>query len=246
MSSDPPDPPELRIRLSDGVPTEPEYVAWMDIMGLQKTMLRSLDKSSIFILKLHEAAKNLSSEHEVVLYPTMDGLFVTSEKKSEIESFIRNVYFTLLNDSTDQEDKFKYIIRTGIAYGPVVHAEDISDGAAESLSENYRSNLVFGNPVIQAYRAEADSPPFGVNIDESARAFAPDGERSFNYKWWNWFYARNEDYDHIEFFKEKSISLREYFSWCKSHSEQIDYDTDDIEKHYSLLQQYSPADLEDI
>ena len=59
----------------------PEYVVWVDVMGTQARMSRSLEQSANFVFKLHVAA--ISAIEAVPgdglnVYPVMDGFYASS------------------------------------------------------------------------------------------------------------------------------------------------------------------------
>ena len=75
----------------------PEYVAWVDVMGIQSSMSRSLNVSGNFIFKLHIAA--LQSTHtNVSLYPIMDGLYATSATQQDMLTFLRELFSSIADE----------------------------------------------------------------------------------------------------------------------------------------------------
>ncbi len=61
-----------------------EYVAWVDVMGIQSSMSRSIDISANFIFKLHIAALNAKTA-KLNIYPVMDGFYALSVRRSRTE-----------------------------------------------------------------------------------------------------------------------------------------------------------------
>src|SRR5579864_2546121 len=70
---------------------ESEYVAWVDVMGTQIAMSRSIKTTANFIFKLHLAAIRANSK-DVKLYPVMDGFYVAAKKQGDVLAFLRKVY----------------------------------------------------------------------------------------------------------------------------------------------------------
>lgn len=61
-----------------------EYVVWCDGMGTGQELNRNLDRSAIFVFKLH-AAFSKASEGLLNLnfYPVMDGMYITLSTTGE-------------------------------------------------------------------------------------------------------------------------------------------------------------------
>lgn len=88
----------------------------------------------------------------------------------------------------DPQDRF--LARCAIAYGPTFTGQKLAAQLPGSEKGNVPRTLdqvVFGSPVIQAYRAEHDSPAYEVAVHESARAFVPKGQRPFRSTLWRWW-----------------------------------------------------------
>ena len=131
-------------------------------------------------------------------------------------------------------DKYehRFLIRGGLAFGPVIHGADITTECNPDLASNeaYRDNLLLGMPMVQSNRAETSAPPFGIFIDESARAFSPSGSKPFSglfYKWWN--------NDLPAGFSER---LKEHFQWAASNSFSIAYPAAKAKEHEEMARQY--------
>ncbi len=111
-----------------------------------------------------------------------------------------------------------------------------ADAAPGFASEaGYARTLLLGMPVIQAHVGEAQAPPFGVFVGESARAFAPTGSKAFNEVWWRWF-----EPSHKALARKLRKRLSQYYKWCESHSRSILYDGARIEAHRSAAEQFLP------
>ena len=214
-----------------------EYVAWMDVMGIQAIMSRSLPISANFVLKLHVAALEALQQH-VTLYPVMDGVYVTSQNQAAFKDFLRDVFVrigTLLVATND--DRHRFLVRAGVAFGPVIHGSSLNQLVSTTLHNNpdYRDSILLGMPMVQAHLGESKAPPFGIYVHESARAFAPGGARPFNEVWWRWF----EPQQHA-LAVDLHVALVQYFDWCAARAQAIEYAADRIAEHRLRMEQYLP------
>jgi len=233
-------PPEFNSREMPN-PSE-KYVCWMDIMGTGSIMPRSLETSSIFIFKLHVAALEASESEEIHLYPMMDGVYAVSNSKQTLLTFLEKVFSAMAVDIKENinEEHYKYVVKASIAFGPVVHGEDIPSEASNVLEPNYNGSILLGMPMVQAYQSEQEAPPFGVYIHESARAFAPDSEAPFNHYWWEWFHPHGKDYDFHELAENLCQNLKSYYDWCEKNHNKIGYQIKKIKSHRDLCEEYLP------
>lgn len=223
------------------LPTTNEYVCWIDVMGSQSIMLRSLRISSNFLMKLHVAALNASETPTctVGLYPIIDGIYVCSPSQSHILNFLKRVYSALAVTFILETDPFhRFQIRSGLAYGPVVKGEGTLNCANE-LRDNpdHTRRILLGPPLTQAYQIEKQSAPFGVALHESVRTFAPPrGVVMFGtyWKWWKLHLQPDDDTLASELF----ISLKSHYEWCLRHTVALSYDKVDIERHKLLVEEY--------
>ncbi len=107
-------------------PPTNQYVCWIDVMGSQGVMLRSLNVASNFLLKLHIAALRAHVEFPVELYPVIDGLYACSPSQRQILSFINRVYSMLaVTFILETNQLYKFQIRSGVAFGPVVTGKQV-------------------------------------------------------------------------------------------------------------------------
>lgn len=182
-------------------PTD-EYVAWIDVMGIQSHMSRSINVAANFMGKLHVAVLDAPLDG-VSLYPIMDGLYATSPSRKALEDFLRHILTALAKLFVSEKHcHFQFIVRGAIAYGQIYHGRNIGDAASKRLAEKpgYRASLLLGEPIIHSNQGERNAPPFGVFIHETART-SDDGE------WWRWF---NGQIDPAELMQR----LREHYDWC--------------------------------
>lgn len=220
--------------------TAPVYVCWLDVMGSQNAMLRSVRTAANFVCKIHDAALNeisKSADRGIRLFPMMDGVYVTSPRKGPLCYFLsrvmRRLAETFLREKTPW---FRFLVRGCIAYGPLVDGKDIQPDASHSLAANpkYRDSILIGMPLVQAYRGERESPPFGIFVDESARAFCGEHEKPFSFIWWDWYSEADPPLDA----KEMHSALMEHFKWCCRHVATIGYAPERIEAHRRLADEY--------
>lgn len=211
------------------------YVAWIDVMGIQGIMSRSLSITSNFVFKLHIAA--LDAPRDMIqLYPVMDGIYVVCQNRLPLVGFIEYVFSAIADTFVTTIEKWhRFIIKGAIAYGPIVHGQDVPQQASNTLTDNpsYRNSILLGMPVIQAYLSERAAPPFGLFVHESARAFSPATDQPFHNVWWEWFRQ-----NHAPLAQELLIELEAYFEFCEKRSRAIFYDRDRIKEHREMANQY--------
>lgn len=204
---------------ADKLPNATEaYVCWIDVMGMGPTMSRSTKTAANFIFKLHTAVVN-SQTDGVKLFPVMDGVYATSNDKDEILSFLISVFGDLAEEFIYEENNpYRFIPKGAVAYGPVIDGGNVGSGASRDLAdeEEYKSSILLGIPVIQAFKSEDSAPPFGVHVHESARTFSSDDDDPMPYVWWDWFI--NLDLD-----GNLEDELMSYYEWCESNSNKISY-----------------------
>ena len=209
---------------------EDSYVCWVDIMGTKSIMEESFEKAANFILRFHATCiKAAASDIGVRCYPLMDGAFLTTTDIDKLKKVINHIYQELALNFIDTDTcNHLFIIRGSIAKGELAHGEDISTTVCKeiALNDGYKKNLLFGLPMIQAFNAEKDAPPFGVYIHESARK--NDGIKGRYYNWCTDDNTKN---------KLKHMLLL-YFSWCKLHSPYLRMDRIKISHYEELVEDY--------
>jgi len=211
-----------------------QYVCWVDVMGMETQMKRSIKVSANFVFKLHVAALDEAATSNVMLYPIMDGFYACSETRADMERFLSGVFNTLAGIfSRERVADFRFIVRGAIAYGDVYHGREIRDDASKRLAEkpDYRASIMLGPPIVDANRAEQDAPPFGIAIHASARVQPKSGEHAYNRDWWPWW---QEGFDYADFMKK----LEAHYEWCRNHSERIGYSLSRIVVHEALATRY--------
>ena len=201
-----------------------EYVCWIDVMGTQSIMARSIKVTANFVFKLHAAAVSCQVSN-VKLYPIMDGLYVASPSKQAITDFIKYVFKTLADNFVSENIEHRFLIKGALAYGPVIHGDNVPDVACPVLSQNanYRASILLGLPMVNAFKSENLAPPFGVYIHESARTFSSSGTEPFHHVWLRWFQATSR-----QSYLDAVIA---YFDWCLARPNYIQYAQDRIVVH---------------
>jgi hypothetical protein len=218
-----------------------EYVCWLDIMGTTNQMLRSLPIAANFIFKLHcaalEACDDLESTAGVRLYPVMDGIYVTSDRRTPLTTILNRTLLRLVNTFLYEEKCFhQFLVRGAIAFGPIYHGANLDARTAHVLESHagHRDAILMGLPMAQAYGAEADAPPFGIAVHSSARAFAPAGDRPFRFIWLNWFRSAESPIQVNELLEK----LGTYFDWQRDHCNMTGYDPSRIQHHRDLSREF--------
>ena len=216
------------------------YVCWLDVMGSQNAMLRSVKTAANFVCKIHDVVLSELPNYEnkgIRLFPVMDGVYITCPRQGPLRYFLGAVLRRLAETFLQEETPwFRFLVRGSVAYGPLVDGKDIGTDASFSLASNpvYRDSILIGIPLAQAYRGERQAPPFGIFIDESARAFASQNEKPFSFIWWDWYSQVQPQLDE----QKMHSALLDHFDWCKQHEMTIGYEHDRIEHHRRLADEY--------
>ena len=219
------------------LPTE-QYVAWVDVMGTQASMSTSLRTAANFMFKLHIAAFQAPRERARI-YPVMNGFYAAAPSKADMLNFLRAVLGALGHEfNVTEENRFRFIVRGGLAFGPSIHGADVPAAASSIVAgpRQYRDSILLGMPMVQAHLSEAEAPPFGIFVHESARAFAPRGEEPLHDRWWRWDEFGNDGVQQT--WATLHSNLKAYFDWCSERSLRIGYPLDRINAHRTMAAQY--------
>ena len=212
-----------------------EHVAWVDVMGTQAAMARSISRTANFIFKLHIAA--LQSPHAgVSLYPVMDGLYAACPSQPDMFEFLRGIFQDVADEFNQATDPpYRFIIRRGLAFGPAVHGRNVLPLASATLAQNsgYRDSVLLGLPMVQAHLSESSAPPFGIYVHESARSFAPAEQPHLHYVWWRWSNGPNQS-----IWNTLAQKLPQHLEWCAQRALPLGYARDRIEVHREMVNQY--------
>ena len=222
-------------------PPTDRYVCWLDVMGSGNTMGRSMAIAANFIMKLHVAAlESRGSSTGIELYPMIDGLYVCSETLEAMFPFLRRVLIRLAVTFVSEPDPiYRFIVRGGLAYGPVTRQLDVQEGSAILTSNpDYCRRILLGLPLAQAYDEERKgAPPFGVAIHESARAFGRIGGNPLSGRYWRWWdSSKPGPNSNLASILEQE--LHRYYGWCIKHSAALGYERDRILFHWKLARDY--------
>jgi hypothetical protein len=214
-----------------------QFVCWIDVMGSQEIMLRSLYVASNFLTKLHIAALRVAKEFSIELYPVIDGLYACSPSQRQILSFINRVHSMLaVTFILEDNQRFKFQVRSGLAYGAVVMGKQVLKCAKELQSNPlHTKSILLGSALTHAYQVEREAPPFGVVQHESAVVIAEEGSLSEKQlKWWQLFGRPND----LLLACELYYSLKEHYAWCSRNSFSLSYAKKDIYRHEALVDEY--------
>ena len=218
-----------------------EYVCWIDIMGTKEAMKTDIRRCANFIFKLHASVIEACANHKhITPYPVMDGVFITSSSKQCIFDCISSIFSNCASDFCREKDvKYLYLIKGALAYGAVYHGRDLPSACNNIFDSQsqYKQSLLLGMPVIQAFLGEKSAPPFGIYIDESARAFAPDGEKPIQWKWHRWdFWTKFPLNTMID-------KMTVYFQYVHNHAISLNYPQEDVKRHISTFNDYFDANI---
>jgi len=130
---------------------EYDYVCWLDVMGTGNQMLRSLPTAANFIYKLQcavlEAAEEVGFNQGVRLYPVMDGVYITSQRREPLQAILNQtlcrVAITFLKEQTPFH---QFLVRGAIAFGPVYHGCDLDPKTSYVMArhEVIRDSMLMG------------------------------------------------------------------------------------------------------
>ena len=96
-------------------------------------------------------------------------------------------------------------------------------------NKHIAKGIVLGEPVINAFAAEAQAPPFGIQIHETAND-EPLSDFHLEGPWLRWFKGKWGKSHRLVFLG----MLEEYFDWCSTHSQRIRYPIHKINTHRGL------------
>lgn len=214
---------------------EESYVAWSDLMGVQSVLQRSVPLSANAIFKFHSAALDERPD-SVHLYPVMDGLYAATPVAEDMRQFLSRLFARSAAHFLHKEDpEHRFIPKAAVAFGRVVHGEDVSPEASHVLEGNptYRQSILIGEPMVRAYLHERITPPFGVGVDVSASDFLTGPERKLSHVWWAW-YAEN----HAALAADLDSRLSQHYDWCEARAGAIDYPMERLRVHRQQAGQF--------
>jgi hypothetical protein len=231
---------------ADGL-QDPEmaYVCWVDVMGAGSTLRRSASLAANAIVKFHDSVLRWRQEnegHHVNFYPALDGVYAVTTQFHDLMAFLGCVFVrNALGFILDGNPLHRNMIRAGVAYGPVYQGHGGWEGSARLRDSEYGQRILFGIALAQAYEAERRSaPPFGIAIDESARAFAAPDARVLAGLYWRWWVMRSGEAGAKDrtVARALQLSLEEHYDWLEAHPHELSYPADRSREHRQRLQEY--------
>lgn len=171
--------------------------------------------------------------HNVFVYPCMDGAYITTTKGSDIEKIIVRIYSELAKIFVKESNpNHWFLIRGSIAYGEIIHGHLVPFSASKVFETdlNYKSHILLGSAMIEAYKEEANASPFGVSLGQSLIKYK-NKYKPFQEDW-KWFESKllKVDSKLITMLKER---LCKYFQHAKASNLYPK-----IETHQSLANEY--------
>jgi hypothetical protein len=202
-------------------------------------MTRSITVSANFVCKMHVALLEAPRKGVEAIVPTIDGAYIVCSQRDDLLNSMRSAMKRLANLFVGETNRYEqFLVRGGIAYGPVVlgstMGKDESKVFQNEQNRSYVDTILIGMPVIQAYEVESSAPPFGVRVDMSARAFAPEGEKPMRSAYWRWHEKGKDD----ELVKSIKVGLDRYFAFMKAHEHEVGYKEEDRKRHDALWREY--------
>jgi hypothetical protein len=221
-----------------------KYVAWLDIMGTDSIMRRSMDITANFLAKLHTASlqvqASLSSPEEVQLHPVVDGVYITTpSQRALLTQLTRTLKKLGVTFICEVEPLHCFMVRGCVAFGPVWEARALSTPSHTTLAQHqgYANHILLGPCVTQAFNGERNAAPYGIWIHESARTFGPPGVHALTCTHWHWW-KRSADTTARAIASALKEHLLAYLEWCKENSTYLMYEKDRIKAHTELVRQY--------
>ncbi len=221
---------------SQTVETSNEYVAWIDALGTKSALMVSHARATNFVMKVHAATLDAKPGSELALFPMNDGVFVKSKNWNDLHKFLIRLFRILaVTFSKEENHRHQFLVRGAVAFGSLSVGTQLT-GKNKSLikNEEYIKGVILGMPLAQAVEAERNAPPFGIIIHESARAFAPAGEKPLCFVLWRWWNEHKPD----DVVNKLKLELTEYFKWAERNSTELQYPADSRQKHFASIQEY--------
>ncbi len=221
---------------------QPEYVAWVDLMGAKTWMAGSIRKAAEIIGLIHVAGLKAESDFLVDAYPVVDGIYLIGSHKDEFRNATKLVMRMLAATFLARKPEDRFLVRGGIAYGRVLHGKDIAPLHSELLSAvQYTKCLAIGVAIGQAYSAESKAPPFGYYVDMTARSTASYNDLPYLSSFDRWWTRSEQDEIDAAF----GPTLLGHFAYLEGKVRELEYPPDRLREHRELAKEYfrfkSPA-----
>lgn len=222
-----------------------EYVAFIDIMGTQLRMNKSVKECATYIFKLHSAI--ISSWREkayknVFVYPVMDGAYITASRQDDMQNILTRIYRALYDEMKTEDINYIYPVRGAIAYGEVIHGHTVPYTASKAFEMNlgYKDNILLGRAMIDAYQNESNAAPFGIYLHDSAiKRDETDNKKGYGVFSSDWKWFNNKDLK-VEDSVANNVCeiLDNYFDLMMNPKHPLHYSNEKIERHRELLYAY--------
>jgi len=215
-------------------------------MGASSIMSRSLPIAANHVGKIHVAA--LKAKEGIAaasnIYPVVDGVYVTSPTQDEVLAVVKRMVRSLaITFVLEDEPLHSFMLRGSVSYGPVFEGSEMRSCSTPLQQEqDYARYVLLGPALTNAHDGERCASPFGIWIHESARAFAPAGQRPItatHWRWWDTTIAQ-ERYDR-SLASALTEHLLAYFVWCEAHSTYLLYEKERICAHRARAEEYFGA-----
>lgn len=216
-----------------------EYVAFIDIMGTQCHMKKSIKETANYIFKLHSAIISSWREkpyHNVFIYPVMDGAYITARAKDDMVNIVMRIYRYLSKLFLEEKViSHLFLVRGAIAYGEVIHGHSVPLKASKAfeLDLGYKNQLLLGGAMIDAYLGEKKAAPFGIYICDSAKKRNMRNSGSFSLDW-KWFNSKDLHIDRYLLSKIHNRA-REYFTMLKDPQHPLHYEDEKNRISYEVI-----------
>lgn len=223
---------------------EAAFVLWMDCMGTNCFMKRSIKTAANFIFKFQSCVANVcNGQKGVHIYPVMDGVYITHKSCTVILLIARSIMKEMSMQFVEEKNvQFRYFVRGAIAYGDVYHGKSLPLSAFTNKKDKEekvkvkKEAILLGTPVIQAYQTESLAPPLGIAIHSSCR-LSPERDLRMFHEWYLWN-ADNQTNEPLVSIDRIEIAAKEYFDLYRNQTTYSGYDKDKIDNHELLLKQY--------
>lgn len=217
-----------------------EYVLWLDCMGTQCFMQRSIRTAANFIFKFQNTvATHCASVSGMKVYPVMDGVYITSQHSKDILSVATKIMMDLATLFANETNKaYRFLVRGAISYGDVYHGKNVPkdafvpNGQPTDDVNIKKESVLLGTPVIQAYQRESGAPPFGIALHSSCK-LDPKKNPKLNCEWFAWCTG-----DCSTIIPELETAVGEYFSHYREQTTFSGYTEEKIKAHELAFKQY--------
>lgn len=212
-------------------------------MGTSRVLYKSVHYGAVFVLGLHRAfATAMQEVNSIKCYPVMDGLYITTPSQNDLRLAVKIAFREMALEFINREGtKNMFMMRAGLAYGPVIHGADIPWDALESGDklEETKNRVLLSPAMVSAYRAESKAPPFGIiYVDDTAKTFPglsePEDHGFYSnlYQWWV------DDDEATIIAKRLYEQIKFYLQKAEVRSVGMGYERDRIQAHKNLAEEY--------